>query len=161
MNAQSNTTRSIPAMATTSTPIDAPTDPITGREIEDAVKIDYHPHSNRNTKIKSYHDYLRQTQNLSPPTDKQPWAPFCTCTDYEYAEIVLAVSLNAAQNNVLISLIHHIICGEAEFTLRDNTDLKSIWDCAANKLTPVSLNSYHSQTCLKQTKVSLSLRKEQ
>lgn len=160
MDAQSYTTRSIPTTATTSTPIDAPTDPITGKEIEDAVKIDYHPHSNRNTEIKSYHDYLHQTQNSSPPTDKQPWAPFRTRTDYEYAEIVLAASLNAAQNNALISLIHRIVRGEAEFTLRDNTDLKSLWDRAANKLTPVSLNSYHSQTCLKQTKASLSSRKE-
>lgn len=86
-----------------------PIDPKTNKLIKDAIKIVYHPNSKHADEIKSLYDYRHQANVSQPPIDNEPWAPFQTCGDYEYAEISLAVSLSTQQNNALIQLIHCFI----------------------------------------------------
>lgn len=111
-----------------------------GSVIPKPIKIEYHPHSGTPEAIISLYDYNKSTEEPKPPVDFEPWRPFATCADYEYAEIALEAGLTIKQNNVLLKLIDRIAKGEARLTLKNNFDLEKAWERASEKLTRVSLD---------------------
>jgi hypothetical protein len=61
------------------------------------IKIEYHPSSKKPTRILSPEEFKASLSDLSdpkkPPFD-EPWLPFCSREDFEFAEVVHDAKLN-------------------------------------------------------------------
>ena len=104
------------------------------------VHIQYHPHSKRDTKV-SGQEALELTGDdtrLIEPLYKEPWLPFCSREDFEFAEITHQVKMNQPQINNLLKLLHRCQQGPGKVTLQNYKDIKQSWDIASKMLTEVS-----------------------
>ena len=106
----------------------------------DDIRTEYHPKSGCRTKTERFHEYKRSVapENVSPPPNKEPWRPFISREDFEFAEVVLDAALNKDQVNTLIKLMHHCANGQSSFNIRSHSELCAIWKKASGMLTPVS-----------------------
>ncbi|KIM41796.1 hypothetical protein M413DRAFT_71191, partial [Hebeloma cylindrosporum] len=94
----------------------------------DDIKIQYHPHSKEPPHIYHFEDYKSNFTSDTPiPIDPQPWKPFRTRLDFEFAEFMLDAHLNESQSASLISLVQNCISDPAAFTFKDGQDLKRCW----------------------------------
>ena len=108
----------------------------------DDIRTEYHPHSALRTKVEHFEDYKRhQRGQPSVPCDKEPWSPFRSRIDFEFAEIALKAALNKDLANSLIKLVHRSIAEQGTFTLESHADMQDMWDKASAKLTTVSFCS--------------------
>ncbi|KAJ3505987.1 hypothetical protein NLJ89_g7124 [Agrocybe chaxingu] len=71
-----------------------------------------------------------EPRDLDPSLDKQPWRPFATRLDFEFAEVFLDSHMNQRQIDTLISLVRQSKADGSVFTLTGATDLTKIWDVA-------------------------------
>jgi hypothetical protein len=102
------------------------------------IKVEYHPNSGIPTSVEHLHEYRQRRLGERQQLPDQPWKPFRTRGDFEFAEIALDAALNKAQTNALISLIHHCISVPTSFTLSNHAELCQLWEQTSNKLTVVS-----------------------
>jgi hypothetical protein len=106
----------------------------------DDVKVEYHPRSGCPPQFFCFDEYKSNFQDLDSvdiPVDPGPWKPFCSCLDFELAELILDTHMNENQTNEPISLIHQCISDPKSFTLKNEPDLAKIWENAANQATAV------------------------
>ncbi|KAF9457225.1 hypothetical protein BDZ94DRAFT_1342125 [Collybia nuda] len=105
---------------------------------KDDIKTEYHPHAGRQPQTQKLENYIQSrqhTSNTKPlPTDEQPWKPFRSCADFEFAEFALDACLNERQTNSLIALFQSCI-QSGEFSLKSHTEICEIWDYASTKST--------------------------
>jgi hypothetical protein len=110
--------------------------PPASAQLPNEFKTEYHPRSGRATLYQPFEEFgIREMQQV--PVDEDPWCPFRSRGDFEFAEIALNASLNKSQINALLDLISHINQGQAQVTLKNEADLSKAWDNAATELTPV------------------------
>ena len=73
------------------------------------IKIEYHPHSKKAPRILTPEEFkmLSTSDNdpLKMPLDKEPWRPFRSREDFEFAEIAHSASLSREQVDALVKLI--------------------------------------------------------
>lgn len=113
------------------------------------IKIEYHPDTGRRTVEMSFEGYselrmkTRATASFTEGQlpDDQAYQPFQTRTDFEVSEFALEASLNEAQTNKLLSLIHRIADGYDKFTIMSHRQMRQLWDLASTKLVKVDLCS--------------------
>jgi hypothetical protein len=109
----------------------------------DDIRTEYHPHSNLLTKVEHFDDYNHcEDARPSPLRDEEPWRPFRTCIDFEFAKLVLQAALSHDLADSLIKLVHHSVTEKGSFTLENHTDMQNMWDKASAKLTAVSFLSF-------------------
>lgn len=107
----------------------------------DDIKVEYHPKSGRPTTIHPFEEFKRNTQQEPDiPPSSEPWSPFKSRADFEFAEIVLQASLNTRHTDALIKLFRRVVDEQAEFTFTSHADLKRSFDTAALAHTPVRLD---------------------
>ena len=113
----------------------------------DDIKIQYHPSSGLSAQVFYFDDY----KSGDPPTvgvshlgDNEPWKPFCSRLDFEFAEVALQAALNKEQTNTLIRLMHSAQQSHDSFTLSSYKELTGIWKEAskAHSVTAVGINLY-------------------
>ena len=107
------------------------------------IQITYHPHSKQGVKVMTPEEFkqgIKQANSMEPP-DEQPWLPFHSKEDFEFAEIIHEAAMNESQANALIKLIHHCQKNPGSFTLGNYGEVKSTWETASNLLTKVSIIS--------------------
>ena len=102
----------------------------------DDVKVEFHPGSKRRTIITHYQDFSRARVALRNPPEEEPYRPFRTRTDFEFARTMMEAAVNAKHINALINLIRSVSEG-AQFTFSGYTDLMNTWKGASDILTPV------------------------
>ena len=102
-------------------------------------KTEYHPRSGRATLYQPFEEFgvTHDSEIQQAPVDEEPWRPFKSHGDFEFAEIALDAALNKSQINALLGLISRISQGQAQVTLKNEADLSNAWDNAAAELTPV------------------------
>lgn len=61
----------------------------------------------------------------------EPWHPFETRGDFEFAEIVHESRMSRGTTQRLLKLIQEIRRGEAELTFSTESDLRTAWDNAS------------------------------
>ena len=94
-----------------------------------SIWTEYHPNNRRSTKIESLEDYFEQTSKaVSPPEDSEPWWPFCSQADFEFAKLALEATLMQGQIEQLIQLFGKCIEGKDSFNLKSHQDLHETWD---------------------------------
>lgn len=105
----------------------------------DDIKIEYHPKSGCQYVIQCFQDYeFSSTPKKSVVIDDEPWKPFCTQLDFEFAELALQAALSKGQINAFIKLIHHCAEQVEKLTLKNSDDLEDVWENASTRMTPVS-----------------------
>jgi len=103
----------------------------------DSIKTEYHPHSAWPHRIENFEDYTeRDTTNIPLPSP-DPWRPFQTKLDFEFAEVVLKACISKAHAEKLISIIHRCQAGEEHLNIGSHKQLCETWDNASSLLTPV------------------------
>ena len=105
------------------------------------IMIEYHPHSGRDARVLSSEEYKETLSDRSEPTeppDIEPWRPFRSREDYEFAELVHDAALNRTHTERLIKLLQRCQDSPGSFTLRGYNDLKDSLESASKMLTPVS-----------------------
>lgn len=71
-----------------------------------------------------------------PPAN--PWRPFKSKLDFEFAELALEASLSKRQVEKMISIIRQTQSGEDHFNIHSHQELHEAWNQASALLTPVS-----------------------
>ena len=107
-------------------------EPQTGPVIDD-IKIEWHPHSERPTEILPLNDYQERRRKIETSTinTQQPWKPFQTRAEFEFAEVALKAGLSKNQADTLISLMNRCIRGEETFQIDSHAHLCEIWNAGA------------------------------
>ncbi|KAG2110903.1 uncharacterized protein F5147DRAFT_745048 [Suillus discolor] len=97
--------------------------------------MEYHPRSACATLYQMFNKFGITQEMQHAPVDEEPWRPFRSCGDFKFSEIMLDAVLNKSQINALLELISCITQGQAQITLKNETDLSRAWDNAAAELT--------------------------
>ena len=69
----------------------------------------------------------------------EPWQPFCSQADFEFAKLALEATLMQGQIEQLIQLFGKCIQGKDKFNLKSHQDLHETWDAASLLLTLVTI----------------------
>lgn len=116
------------------------------REIQaDDIKIEYHPHSNRQPSIIPFDDFGKREEIrpiCPPPEHLQPWHPWRSRTDFEAAALALDCHMNESQTNKLVELLNRVSFGIDNFTLKNYDDMQATWDRAAERATKVTVTEF-------------------
>ena len=106
----------------------------------DNIKIEYHPHSERPPEILPLKDYQERRRKIEIPrlNTQQPWKPFETRADFEFAEVTLKAGLSKNQTDTLLSLIKRCLKGEDTLKLNSHDHICEIWNDGAVLHTAVS-----------------------
>lgn len=105
--------------------------------MDNDIRVEYHPNSGRQADVFKFNDYCQPTTAVNTPADPEPWAPFRTREDFEFAEIALETGMSMGQVDALIKLFHKCIKGEGSFTISSHKDMADTFKIAANRLTKV------------------------
>ena len=107
----------------------------------DNIRTEYHPNSGRGVKVETFENYREHTfKPISIPEITEPWRPFQSRINFEFAQLALDASLTKAQCDKLIQLVEQCIRGQDSFNLTNHQDLYKTWDAVSMMLTPVSAN---------------------
>ena len=106
------------------------------------IVIEYHPHSEKGTRILSPQEFKDSLNHHSDPivalADDQPWQLFSTRGDFDFAELIHDTKLNQKQIEQLIKLIQRCQDTPGLFTLQKYNDLQKVLSRATNLLTQVT-----------------------
>ena len=101
-------------------------------------KTEYHPCSSWPPQFHTYDEFgINGGGEPVPLSDDQPWRPFKSRGDFEFAEIALEAGLNEHHINALLKLFSSVSDGSTQVTMKSQSDLHQAWDTAAQRLTPV------------------------
>jgi hypothetical protein len=88
-----------------------------------------------------------RTASLSKLVDGEPWRPFQSETDFEFAEIAHQATLNKEQTEALLCIIWNISSAGAKFSFKTYSDVRAAWQSAAEQLTPMSIDALAFSLC--------------
>jgi hypothetical protein len=109
---------------------------------EGDIEIVYHPHSEKDTLILSPEEFkegLNPRSEPAGPLDGEPWRPFSSRVDFDFAELVHNAKLNRKQIEGLIKIIQQCKDEPGLFTFNGYNDLKKVLDSTEKLLTKVSI----------------------
>jgi hypothetical protein len=117
----------------------------------DDIKIQYHPSSGLPAQVFHFDDY----KSGDPPTvgashlaDNEPWKPFHSRLDFEFAEVALQAALSKEQTNTLIRLMHSAQQNHESFTLSSHGELTEIWKEASKAHSVTSVGIIKLYKCI-------------
>ena len=102
--------------------------------------IEYHPHSERPARILTPEEFKGVSDHNPDPTappDDEPWRPFSTREDFDFAELAHDTKLNQKQIERLIDIFNRCQKSPGPFTIRKHSDLKYSLEEASKLLTNV------------------------
>ena len=106
------------------------------------IAIEYHPHSGKRTRIVTAEEFKEILNDQPDPTtlpDDEPWLPFSSRENFDFAELVHDAKLNRKHAERLINLINHCQKSPGSFTLRNYNDLRGSLEDASKLLTNVTI----------------------
>ncbi|KDR65150.1 hypothetical protein GALMADRAFT_148940 [Galerina marginata CBS 339.88] len=105
--------------------------------IVDDIRTEYHPASGRPASVVHFEDYREHDPvNIDPPHNPEPWKPFQTRLDFEFAQLAHDAALNKRQVEKLIDLLQRCAKGVEMLTIKTPKNLADVWDQASEMLTP-------------------------
>lgn len=108
----------------------------------DDIKVKYHPSSQRPAAIYRFEDYIADRgPTVAPSTcDPDPWHPFASRLEFEFAELTHQAGMNHGQIDKLLGLIERIRNRESSFDFHTSKDVRAAWDKATLLNPNVSAN---------------------
>ena len=101
------------------------------------IRVEYHPNSGHEPDLFNADGYRQLVPDVDATLEPEPWAPFRTREDFEFAEIALETGMTKGQLEALIKLFHKCIAKEGSFTISNHKDMKNTFDIASNRLAKV------------------------
>ncbi|KAF9789425.1 hypothetical protein BJ322DRAFT_990294, partial [Thelephora terrestris] len=101
------------------------------------IRVEYHPNSGRKHKTFTLEEFQRACSDVqhTHPADPEPWLPFNTREDFEFAEIAQQSRLSKGQINALIRLFRKCIdIGKEAFTFSNFNDMQKTLTLASERL---------------------------
>lgn len=111
------------------------------------IKIEYHPKSGMAPRVVSSEEYKASLVDESDPTsppDDEPWLPFKSREDFEFAELAHDAALNRPQIERMIKLFQRCQKMPGPLTFKKYNDLKESLEKASSILTPVTIYLDHT-----------------
>ncbi|KAG2086392.1 hypothetical protein BD769DRAFT_1288560, partial [Suillus cothurnatus] len=71
-------------------------------------KTEYHPSTGHELLLQTFEFGVNTHPEKDIPIDEEPYCPFCSHGDFEFAEIALNATLNKSQIDGLLALIDQI-----------------------------------------------------
>lgn len=94
----------------------------------------YHPRTGRPTRLHSFEEYKSERQEPDPDAlDDQPWKPFRSRADFEFAELTLEARMNRGQIDRLIAIVDSIVTRQSAFSFKGYSDVDAAWQLASAK----------------------------
>ena len=123
----------------------APAEPSIETPQHGEIFIEYHPNSGKSSRRVSLEEFKEGM--LLEPTDPEqpegePWNPFVSREDFEFAEIAHRAKLNQSDTDALIDLIHRCRAAPGSFTLRNQRDMEGVLKRARKLFTDVRSSLY-------------------
>ena len=105
--------------------------------------MEYHPNAGKPTITHPFSEFTQGnvTQAYEPDSSTDPWHPFRSRLDFEFAELALEAALSKEQTTRLLTLAQRIHVRTEKFTLQSYHDLQNTRKAAEHRTTPVS--TYH------------------
>ncbi|KAI0796362.1 hypothetical protein BC629DRAFT_1734435 [Irpex lacteus] len=129
---------SLPSAPSTSTPLasnDAvPAEEATTPNIDD-IRVEYHPdiRPRRPTIVYPFEQFSQQRPKADfAPSLEEPWRPFATRVDFEFAELVHESRMSQGAIERLLKLVRDVQTGEGELTFDSHSDVRRAWDHASH-----------------------------
>lgn len=98
----------------------------------DDIKLEYHPASGRETVIYPFEQFCEvRPQSNFAATAEEPWLPYETRGDFEFAELVHEARMSHELTDRLLKLIRNVRAGESELTFNSYSDMRRAWDHAS------------------------------
>ena len=98
------------------------------------IKIEYHEHSSRECETLTFEEFttVAPVGVSPPPAGHEPWAPFRTREDFEFAELTRDTRMTRAQVDTLIGLFRRCIeNGKDSFTLLSYNEMRKTLEVAS------------------------------
>lgn len=99
----------------------------------DDIKVEYHRASKRPPVIYSFADFTRDEPIAQPavPDDRsEPWKPFRSRLDFDFAELTHETRMNKGQIQRLLNIIHGVALNKDKFTFNNVDDVDLAWSKA-------------------------------
>lgn len=107
----------------------------------DDIKMEYHPRLNLRPKLFRWEEFKRhwnRPSDLDPSaSDEEPWKPFNSRDDFDFAELCLLAGLKQDQVELLLGFIKKAASGDSSLTFKKYKDVEAAWQMAALTGTPV------------------------
>lgn len=107
--------------------------PVTTPRLDD-FRVEHHPGSDlkHKTIIYSFDEFRRERPQTNFAADMdEPWQPFATRADFEFAEITQEARMSQELIGRLLKLISNVRTGEAELTFTSQNDVRRAWEHAS------------------------------
>jgi len=101
------------------------------------IRNEYHLNSSHGTEIFKPDGYRQSVPDTDTTEEPEPWAPFRTREDFEFAEIASETAMTKGQTDALIKFFHKCIKGEGNFTILNHKDMMDTFKVFSNRLTKV------------------------
>ncbi|KAF9790697.1 hypothetical protein BJ322DRAFT_1017356 [Thelephora terrestris] len=102
-----------------------------------AIKVEYHPNSNREPKTSTFKEFKKKAAKADSTRlpDPEPWVPFKTQEDFEFATLTQDARMSKKQVNKLIDIFQRCIDkGKGTFTFSSHKEMKDTLTLAAERL---------------------------
>ena len=101
------------------------------------IRVEYHPNNGRCTDTFKPDEYRQSVPDCNATSEPEPWAPFRTREDFEFAEMVLEAGMTRGQVKALIKLFHKCLKKEGSFTISKYKEMEETFKVASNRLAKV------------------------
>lgn len=108
----------------------------------DDIKVEYHPQSQRDPKLFRFEEFTRSHDRagINPAAfDSDPWKPFKSRDDFEFAEICLEAGLTKDQITALLCTFEKVKAGTSQLSFKTYRDVEAAWELASHMHTQVSV----------------------
>lgn len=104
----------------------------------DDIKTVFHPSSGRSSRIQSFTEAGKERAVACLPIpNEQPWLPFISRIDFEFAALAVRSRLTAELINDWLAFLQRTANESKHPSFRSHTDLYEVLDMASSLLTPV------------------------
>lgn len=94
----------------------------------DDIKVQYHRSSHRPTQIYAFEDYKQEKRKVDPHVfSKQPWLPFNTRTEFDFAELAHEAHLSKGHIARMLDIIAAASSHPESFTFKTPADVDRAW----------------------------------
>ncbi|KAI5982871.1 hypothetical protein EDD15DRAFT_2179824, partial [Pisolithus albus] len=111
----------------------------------DDILVEHHPSTTRPSEKIPFVEFAQghRPRAYKPNLSTDPWYPFRSRLDFEFAELALEAALSKEQINCFLKLIKSARCGRDSFTLNKYADLRSTWRAASHRMTAFKKELVH------------------
>lgn len=111
-----------------------------GNEIPqlDDFKVEYHPSSEIPARTYRFDEY--ETQRPAAPSPGRilqllgdPWHPFHSRDDFEFAEVVLEAGMSHKQISRLLEVVKRVQSGKSQLSFKSHNDITTAWQRASHQ----------------------------